>query len=768
MSLTNSILQSVIVLGDFIDGIGHVNITQTYLNTNSLPAESMYNFELDSNCIINSFSMVVGERVINGQVKEKTQASQEYSDAKDSGKKTSLLTKLSDTHYYVKIAGVNPNEKITINYSYVTTLDQDDLSRYKFILPTNIAPKYTGSSSQTVADSIFAKVMNGIRYLTTSVGYNFSLELRFISGNRIKGVESLTNKIDVEIVDLNKVIVRSKTIPSKGNFNVFVSTEISPAVYKWSDPEQNTYWLITHKIPDEIIENVNPKNYYFFLDRSGSMGGEKIKQAKNALANFIEQIDVNSFFNVYSFGSNYTKLTPGLTQATNMHKGYARGIIQSFDSNMGGTEIYECLKNALDDNPSNTFEKIFVFLTDGQVSNTHSITNLIKSKSSYSSTRIFSIGIGSDADRNLVKMMADQTSGECKFITDIKDLSLSIQSILTLVNKQYYSNVRLGSEQILYPSIYPGRTYNWVCLTKQSSDIDLTIKATNPIDGMEKTWDLSTIPEGTYSDKLISQLYANMLIKYLDSQPRTPELVDQIIRLSVEYQIMSSHTSYILVDSEITVTDPSKSIEVSVPHYASVSQNESVRQMSRNVGKTSDRHDEKCIMSMDMNTTFYKSSSPFYKSPTPFGGGSFKVDKVEEVDILEGGMDMFGGGSSTKKVPKYNTTMNLFKLIKVQELDGSFEIIWKDLLYESHASYLETFKLSGITSNGYKLYNNIIMYGYLKNSMYKSQFEKLGEWFIRFYPDYEIAELAKIFSIHMDYIKSLEAQTVTISCLADY
>lgn len=758
MSLSNSILESVIVLGNFIDGVGHVNITQKYLNTNPNPAESTYIFELDSKSVINTFNMLVGEKLINGLVKEKTVASKEYSDAKEQGKKTSLLTKLSDTSYRVQIAGVNPNEQITISYSYVTTLDQDDLARYKFSLPTNIAPKYTGSSSQTVADSIFGKVMNTIRYTSTSTGYDFSLELRFMSGNRIKGVESLTNKIDVEIVDANKLIVRSKTIPSQGDFNLFVSTDISPAIYKWITSEINTnnldtYYLITHKIPDETINTTQPKNYYFFLDRSGSMQGEKITQAKNALVKFIEQIDVNSFFNVYSFGSNFVKLTPNLMQAANLHKGYACKLIESFKSDMGGTEIYPCLEDAFNDTTNcNQFEKIFVFLTDGQVSNVNSITNLIKSNKTRSNVRIFSIGIGSDVDRNLVRMMADETAGECKFITDIKDLSLSIQSILTLVNKQYYSNVRLSekSDQIVYPSIYPGRTYNWV----GKNLTDLVINGTNPIDGSIKSWDLATIPVASYSDILISQLYANVLIRYLDLLPRTPELVNQIIKLSVDYQIMSSHTSYILVDSDITV-DTTKLIQTSVPHYSDE------KELGSRTTQTT-RTDKKGGGSALRFMKSYAAAAP----PPP----SSNEEDCEEG--LSGGMDMFGGhkgGSYTKQVPKYNTTINLSKLVQTQLVDGSFEITWQDLMYQSQPDYTNRIAISKIDITNTKLYNNIIMYGYLdSNPTYTTSFEKLCNWFVRFYPDIELDELKKIYSIHMEYIKLCENQTISIVCHADY
>jgi uncharacterized protein with von Willebrand factor type A (vWA) domain len=48
--------------------------------------------------------------------------------------------------------------------------------------------------------------------------------------------------------------------------------------------------------------------YYFLIDRSGSMYGQTIKLAVEALKLFLHSLPVGCRFNVLSFGSNYTAL----------------------------------------------------------------------------------------------------------------------------------------------------------------------------------------------------------------------------------------------------------------------------------------------------------------------------------------------------------------------------------------------------------------------------------------------------------------------------
>ena len=49
----------------------------------------------------------------------------------------------------------------------------------------------------------------------------------------------------------------------------------------------------------------------FLVDRSGSMGGQSMEQAKKALELFLHSIPANCYFNIWSFGSGFSCLFDG-------------------------------------------------------------------------------------------------------------------------------------------------------------------------------------------------------------------------------------------------------------------------------------------------------------------------------------------------------------------------------------------------------------------------------------------------------------------------
>ena len=159
----------------------------------------------------------------------------------------------------------------------------------------------------------------------------------------------------------------------------------------------------------------------FLIDCSGSMGGDSIRIAREALGVFIHSLPVDAHFNIICFGSSYRKLFPGSKALTDESLSEAKSLIQRIDANLGGTEIYSPLDHIFKE-PKIVGKPRQVFvITDGHVSNSMECVNLVSRNNT--NNRVFTLGIGSSADRHLVKGMARVGMGTYAFTDYSENIS---------------------------------------------------------------------------------------------------------------------------------------------------------------------------------------------------------------------------------------------------------------------------------------------------------------------------------------------------------
>jgi hypothetical protein len=491
-------LKSVDVSGEFFDSIGKVMVKQTYTNKFPFPIEASYSFNLDMSSVVQEFKMQIGEKKLAATIKEKNEAKQEYTKAVVTDKKkASLLEKISDSDYKVYLGNINEGETIIIEFTYLTETSMEN-GKFKFVLPSNIAPRYiSGDSSST--EAIYS---SDITY-TSNINYNFNFDLLWQSRNSIKSVGSLSNGIIVADGPTSGTKrITCTTSPQKGDFNLLVTTDVDSAIYHYNDGTDD-YLMISHQIPNED-KQVTPKIYYFVIDKSGSMKGSKMKQACDALILFLQSLPKGSYFNVISFGSDYYAMWDQSVPYTDDTLEMCLNKIKTYDADMGGTEIYACLRDSLkgtilkyeqkvmfassDTKYHDELEKIYVILTDGQVSNVSQIETLLKSYNG--KCRIFSIGIGNDASRELIETMANSTNGISKIVIDECSLGSIVIDMLDYVNKQYYVDVHpCINDTVKYTmrkALYPGDCFCiFVKLTgdeyEKLKDTGIVIKGKDPL-----------------------------------------------------------------------------------------------------------------------------------------------------------------------------------------------------------------------------------------------------------------------------------------------
>ena len=126
-----------------------------------------------------------------------------------------------------------------------------------------------------------------------------------------------------------------------------MSASLAPTFEAQQD--EDCFEVEEDEIPEQELSDGKDYHFFFIVDRSGSMSGNRMKLAIDALSLFILSLPVNSTFTIVSFGTNHlTLIDPSIGHDTlpysDATKDYALSTVRQFGANLGGTEILEPLK----------------------------------------------------------------------------------------------------------------------------------------------------------------------------------------------------------------------------------------------------------------------------------------------------------------------------------------------------------------------------------------------------------------------------------------
>ncbi len=155
-----------------------------------------------------------------------------------------------------------------------------------------------------------------------------------------------------------------------------------------------------------------PRRTVFLLDRSGSMEGSPIKQARQALEKCLSKLSQPDEFGVVVFGNAAEPFRQTLLPVTLDNIEDSCSFLHGTHA-QGGTELARGIEAATSLLGSQGGE-IFI-VTDGQVSETVEIRRAHKCE-----TRLFCLGIGSASQDRFLELLARQTGGVCRFVSPLE------------------------------------------------------------------------------------------------------------------------------------------------------------------------------------------------------------------------------------------------------------------------------------------------------------------------------------------------------------
>merc|ERR1719193_543618 len=285
------------------------------------------------------------------------------------------------------------------------------------------------------------------------------------------------------------------------------------------------------------------------------MIGSSIKLARDALKILMHSLPSHVHFNIVRFGSTFKSLFTKSRPYNDDNLSRANELIESMEADLLVTEILPPLKKILEEETD--FPRRVFVLTDGSVSNQREILKLTKKHST--DEKVFSLGIGSSADRNLVKGLARAGDGTFEFTVQgemiapkvIKQLKHCLQPNLNNIVIDWGSNmdnINISQAPSTIPQLYDGHRIQIFKILEEGVQVPnlITITANQQF---EKDAYKEEIPveESSLEGDLLHKMFARKKIQELEETKHSKKKVTD---LAVKYQVMSKYTSIIAVDTE--------------------------------------------------------------------------------------------------------------------------------------------------------------------------------------------------------------------------
>ncbi|MCI0495433.1 VWA domain-containing protein, partial [candidate division KSB1 bacterium] len=348
---------------EIIEQVSRVKVDQVFYNDSKQPIEGTYYFPLPKEASVSDFKMIVDGKVLSGELLDKDKARQIYEDIVRRNIDPALLEYVDYNLFSAKIFPIPPQKerKIMLEYSLLLKLD-GDLVQFSYPLHGRIESErffprpprpYPGPPYpiplQDGEEKISTKNEHDTKRLT-DISQIIFVDLK--SKIPLKNIYSPSHEVDISRTNDHhaKISYEGKRRDSEDNFVLYYSLSqkdfgLSLLTYRPEEKEHGFFMLLispkTEIAKDEIIN----KDIVFVLDVSGSMDGEKIKQAKDALRYCIENLDKDDRFNLISFSTESKLFKKSLVSAAEFRND-AINYIDKLEAK-GGTNINEALLDAL-------------------------------------------------------------------------------------------------------------------------------------------------------------------------------------------------------------------------------------------------------------------------------------------------------------------------------------------------------------------------------------------------------------------------------------
>ncbi len=526
--------------------VATTRVDQIFRNDSRWSLEGTYIFPLPEDAAISDFAMWVNGERVEGQLHTKEEARRIYDSIVRRRLDPALLEYVGRDLFQASIFPIDPGDtrRVEIEYSEILPVD-NGLVRYVYPLSTE---KFSAKPLETVA-------------VTVDIS----------SRDPIKAVYSPSHPVTIDRDGRYRALAGWEdfdVLPTT-DFSLYytVSTEeVGVNLLSYKDQAEDGFFVLL-AAPNVDTQQVVEKDVILVLDTSGSMEGEKMDQARDALHYVLDHLNQGDRFNLITFSTGvraFSNRTEPLSARPE-----ARRFVDDLRPE-GSTDINRALLEAID-TADRQRPTIIIFLTDGLptsgVVDTPLILNNVD-QAATSNLRIFPFGVGDDVDTVLLDTLAQEQRGTSAYVRPGERVDEQVSGFYAKVSTPVLADIDLDVDGVRIEETYPYPLPDLfagtqlIVVGRYRAGGPATLTLTGQVNGQPRTFhfeDLTfaTDRQSSRSTAFIPRLWATRKIGYLLNQIRlhgeNRETIDQIVNLSVRYGIITPYTSFLVEEPELAL-----------------------------------------------------------------------------------------------------------------------------------------------------------------------------------------------------------------------
>jgi len=524
------------------DQAAEVQVAQTFFNPGSVQIESEFLFPLPEDGAVQNFVLLVDGRELPGRLLNKDEARRIYEEIVRTKRDPALLEYMGRGLYRTSVFPIPPGafRKVTMRYTQLCRRDRDVIE-FSYPLGTQ---KFTAKPVQRLTVNILLQSKNAIKSV-----YCPSDDARI---DRVGDHEARISMERRDIVPSNDFrLVYSLSDGALG---------ASVISYRPSSGDDGYFLLLASPEVKAADARPQPKTVLFVLDRSGSMAGTKIEQARKALKSVLNNLRDDDLFNIIVYDDRVESFKPELERYRSQSRAEAERFVDNIREG-GSTNIDSALKTALGMVRDDSRPSYVLFLTDGLPTSGETQELKIADNCRHANSRrarVFCFGVGFDVNARLLDRLSGGNSGTSEYVKPDEDIEAHVGRFYAKMTSPVLADLRVELAGIDVNRTYPGDLPDlfeggqivWAGRYRQSGRT--TLRITGKVGGERRSFEFPAELEDSdrgSAHEFVERIWATRRVGYLidliDMSGQNRELIDELVSLSTRYGILTPYTAFL-------------------------------------------------------------------------------------------------------------------------------------------------------------------------------------------------------------------------------